>query len=42
MGECEVCGEDFCKDDLTFYEGQVMCWNCRDDVMKENGIVTDI
>ena len=40
--ECEVCGCKFSKNDLTFYEGQVMCYGCRDDAKKENNMMSDI
>ena len=40
--ECDVCRKEFCKSDLTIYDGQLLCDDCEEEVKDMEMLMSDV
>ncbi len=40
--ECARCSNDFYDDELASYDGEILCHDCIDELIRENGSPHDL
>lgn len=40
--DCDRCGHNFKKDELTLHNNELLCFACEEEVIEENGQVSDV